>query len=178
MYKLLFSTMNRAHNLIEDAPILADREAYPAERSRTSPRFLARYDSSSYIPILQRRALAGEMVCLEDELISLGCAESLMSTTVGPSMCTHTEASDPFVSRCLQPISQGRPEGEEEWVISDSRIIKPCQTPTSPIWLTFCIHQQDSQKSQLLPGDFLTSLSFREAFEIQMLCFWDPTLWP
>lgn len=111
VYRLLFSTMNRAHNLTEDAPIFADREAYPVERSRTSPRVLAQPDPSSYDPILQRRALAGEMVCLEDELIGLGCAESPMSTTAGPSMCTHMEASDPFVSRCLQSISQGRSEG-------------------------------------------------------------------
>lgn len=113
VYRLLFSTMNRAHNLTEDVPIFADREAYPVERSRTSPRVLAQPDSLSYIPILQRRALAGEMVCLEDELIGLCCAESLVLTTSMwvPSMCTHMEASDPFVSRCLQSISQGRPEG-------------------------------------------------------------------
>lgn len=74
VYKRLFSTMNRAHDLIE-----GDREACPVERSRMSPRFLAQYDSSSYIPLVQRRTLSAEMVCLEDELIRLGCAESLMS---------------------------------------------------------------------------------------------------
>ena len=50
-------------------------------------------------------------------------------------------------------------EEEEEGVISDSRIIKTCQTPTLLTLLPLHIHQQDGRAgcSQLLPRDlFLT----------------------
>lgn len=52
-------------------------------------------------------------------------------------------------------------EEEEEGVISDSRIIKICQTPTLLSLLPLHIHQQDGRAgcSQLLPRDLLLTNS-------------------